>query len=454
VAAGRDRCDLCGARLSDAALPQREPTAPDSVSEPAREDNHENNHEDNGEGSAPSPERASNENAPARDPTGDAAPGVFCNQCGWKNPVDARFCSQCGTKLQDLSDAPSGASAPPANATSAPEGTRPVSADLPQGTAASPAEDTGGTEEDRKAVTAAADAEQQSMGQQLTLTVGLAMLVVVALFFVTLWSQSQNWGSDDPQPSPQTPTQSGARSPGGSGGAQAAPLSAQGGTFQDLSALAEQTSGSLPDGLARRVDSVRTAMNNASGAEKQRLRQELANLYVGAGQPGKAALQQLEVARASDATEAWRRAGDRLYAWMQAMQQQDQRQQAVPVAEETAEAYATVVSRTPNDLTAQTRMGEAYLLTNNPMRGIQAINDVLATDSTFVPARFQKGLALLQISRFEQAIAEFERVKAFAGEGTPYYQQADRAISIIRERTTSRSPGGSPSGSPSGSRGS
>src|SRR5690606_1222292 len=29
--------------------------------------------------------------------------GVFCNQCGWKNPPGSRFCSRCGSRLQDSS---------------------------------------------------------------------------------------------------------------------------------------------------------------------------------------------------------------------------------------------------------------------------------------------------------------------------------------------------------------
>ena len=355
-----------------------------------------------------------------------AAQHVFCNQCGWENPAGANFCSQCGAQLQEVS----GATA------SAPEGTRPVAAELPSAPdrpATPPAEAESEADADEE------DTMQQQMGQRLTLLVGGAVLAVIGLFFVTLWSQGQEWGSDEP---PASAEQNEAPRPSGSGGgAQAPPLSAGGGTMPtpDVATLAAQMQSDMPDPLAQRVDSVRTAMDAATGQEKRRLRQELANLYIGAGQTGQAAVQQLEIARTTDETDAWRTAADRLYAWMQTLQQQGQRQQAFPVAEETARAYATVVERSPDDLTAQTRMGEAYLLTSSPMRGIQTINDVLATDSTFVPAHFQKGLALLQISRFEQAIEAFEQVKQFAGDGSPYYRQADRAIQIIRERTTAPS---------------
>ena len=93
-------------------------------------------------------------------------------------------------------------------------------------------------------------------------------------------------------------------------------------------------------------------------------------------------------------------------------------------------------------------MGETYLLTNEPMQGIKAINAVLDDDSTFVPARFQKGLALLQINRLDQATRQFEMVQKYAEEGSPFARQAERAIDVIEKRRSRTSSGGSapPSG--------
>lgn len=112
------------------------------------------------------------------------------------------------------------------------------------------------------------------------------------------------------------------------------------------------------------------------------------------------------------------------------------------MARHVATAYEAVANEQPDDLDARTRMGEAYLLTNNPMRGIRAINDVLAADSTFVPARFQKGLALLQINRLDQALEQFRRVREYADEGQPFYKQAGRAIEVIEKQ---RAGGSGPS---------
>jgi tetratricopeptide (TPR) repeat protein len=390
------------------------------------------------------------DDAPADDPPVDDPPGsegptsVYCNECGWENPAAANFCSRCGTELQDVSAGPA-ESDPTASAP--PEGTRRVAADLPSGEGeAPPVEETSEIEADEDE-----EDEQQLMGQQLTLVVGTAVLVVVGLFFVTLWSQSQSWGGEDDngggQPAAQTaPGASG----GGNGGAASGP--ATGGSSmperQDLTSLAEETAGEIPASIAEKVDSLRTRLDEVSGVRARRTKAQLVNLYVGAGENGRAAVLQQEIARSADDLGEWERAANLLYRWMQDLSANQSRQQAFQVAGQAALAYEKVVEDRPDNLDARTRMGETYLLTNNPMKGIEAINGVLEDDSTYVPARFQKGLALLQINRLDQAITQFEAVKRHAEEGGGFYQQAARAIQIIRER--SGSGGGAPGGPPAG----
>ncbi len=67
MAAGAERCDLCGASVSDAL-------------------------EDTIEEAAPPPPEA---------PGPPGAGGAFCNACGWQSPPGARFCSRCGARLQE-----------------------------------------------------------------------------------------------------------------------------------------------------------------------------------------------------------------------------------------------------------------------------------------------------------------------------------------------------------------
>jgi len=50
-----------------------------------------------------------------------------------------------------------------------------------------------------------------------------------------------------------------------------------------------------------------------------------------------------------------------------------------------------------------------------------------------VQANFYRAVFLMRINRLDQAIAQFERVKAIAGPGTPVSEQADRLIEAIRQ---------------------
>ena len=470
VPEGKNRCDLCGARIdhdrTDApteteATPGSQPTPAD---DPAGDASLEAASSDSA--TEPSDETAPDQ-APAQDAPGDAeersgpageaseSSGVYCNQCGWKNPTNANFCSKCGSELQAVGSGPETSTEQP------PEGARRVQANLPSGASSSdpPAKD--GAEDDAEddVEDEGGDEEETLMGQRLTVVVGSAIGIVLVLFFVTLWSQSQSWGSGNGSGDSPAQAQAAQGGPtggasGGAGGGPAGSAPAMGGGAsgtqrQDLSALAEETSGEIPSSVADQVDSLRTRLEEVSGIRARRVKAQLVNLYIGAGETARAAVLQQEVASAANDTDEWRRSANLFYQWMQQLSSQQNRQQAFQVASQAALAYEKVVAEEPDNLEARTRMGETYLLTNNPMKGIEAINAVLEDDSTFVPARFQKGLALLQINRLDQAIQQFEQVKRYAEEGSGFYQQADRAIQIIKEQSGSGSGGGASDPSPS-----
>lgn len=211
----------------------------------------------------------------------------------------------------------------------------------------------------------------------------------------------------------------------------------------DLDALVDELGDSLEGERAESADSLRTLVEQATGEERRRLQGELVALYLDAEVLGRAALVQSRMAEDGD-VDAQRRAADLLYRWMRAVEADGDRAQVSEVAGHVAQAYAAVAEQRPEDLDARTRMGEAYLLTNSPMEGINEINAVLDDDSTFVPARFQKGLALLQINRLNEAARQFERVLEYASEDDPFYRQAERAIEVINEQGSS-SQGEAPS---------
>ncbi|MFB6247775.1 MAG: zinc-ribbon domain-containing protein [Salinibacter sp.] len=407
VPAGADQCDLCGTSVDEEASP------PDPSSDEASE---------SGADASPS--------SPDVDPSGSSdatAPDrVFCTQCGFENPGGANYCSRCGTELQDLSDA-------------APAGTTPVRADLPRG----PTESTGGPATDAPdpdETEVEDDGEREAVGSQIVWMVGLGVMVVLGFFFVTRWSQQYQWGSGETPPSAPAGEQPAAREDGASQSPTATGSGSQGRVASpdtDLRTLVEKLGSPVDGPVAEKIDSLRAVEKQASGDRRRQARAELVRMYIGAGAPGRAALVQRQLAEATGTVDAQRRAADLLYRWMRQVEQQADRARVADVAQHVAAAYRTVANQRPQDLDARTRMGEAYLLTNNPMKGIRAINDVLAEDSTFVPARFQKGLALLQINRLDQAIKQFRRVKEYADPKQPFHKQAERAIQIIRKRRAS-----------------
>lgn len=414
VSPDAEACDLCGTPIEASA---DDGGAGRGDSAPA----------DGSEQASVSPSASETSSDPSE--SASAPDHVYCNECGWENPADANYCGQCGNELQDLTGgAGSGA------------GTRAVTADLPSGTSDPTDVSVEETEE--------ADA-QSEMGQQILMVVGGALVVVLGLFFATQWSQQYEWGSDGAATdgSQTTQPQSGGADPSsatsGEGGRRA-PSSPQAAAAQgpaDLSALVSELSGPVEGPVADQIDSLKTAVDEAEGAQQRQLQAELVKLYIGAGAPGRAAEVQNALADRTENVQDRRRAANLLYKWMRQVERDGNRAKVADVAQHVAEAYAAVVEQRPKDLDSRTRMGEAYLLTNSPMEGIRAINQVLDDDSTFVPARFQKGLALLQINRLDQAVSEFERVMEYASQDDPFYQQAKRAIEVIREQANSSGEG-------------
>ena len=411
VSSDTARCNLCGASLSSDSEDPPEDTAEPASSEAS-----------GSEKASPSDEHdAASSSSP---------PAVYCNQCGWENPGGAQYCSRCGDELQDVT------------APSSSDGTRPVTADLPTSAAGAASE-----EGDAEPEGTNEESDQRAMGQQVTLVVGGALVLIIGLFFATRWSQQYDWNSSDGPSGPQASQQQEVPSQGGGAMGDAAPMAggrdggpasaSEAASPTDLGALVDESAASLEGAMASQVDSLRRQVENAEGGARRAVQAELVNLLIGAGAPGRAASVQIDVADATGDVEDRRRAADLLYKWMRKLQGEGNRQQALEVARHVADAYGAVADQRPEDLDARTRMGEAYLLTNSPMRGIRAINAVVDEDSTFVPARFQKGLALLQINRLDEALQEFEAVKRHSAQGQPFQKQAQRAIDVIQEQRSS-----------------
>lgn len=381
-------CDLCGTPVDATDLPQVD--APDAAS------------------------RSPAEAAPPADRPADAASPVYCNACGWKNPSGARYCSQCGDALQTVESPERGGAR-----------SKPVDAELPRAESAPATDDTA---DEAAAETDDASSTSVLLTRQIGLVVGVAILAVIGLFVVSSLSQQADWGgSEEDAASP------GAIDGSGPAGGGAAPLAASGGNPSSLMGLVRQNAtDSIPAPLREQIATLQEEIEQRSGVERRAKQQELVNLYVGAGQLAQAAVIQRRIAESAGTPEAWRRAGDLLYSWMEMLQ--GQQPASSQVAEYVVAAYQKVLDQQPDNLDVRTDMATAYLQTNQPMRGVDEINRVLEENPDHFQARFNKGIMLTMIGRAEEAIAQFERVKEIVGTDSPYYQQAEQAIQTIRSR--------------------
>ncbi|PEN13949.1 hypothetical protein CRI94_07805 [Longibacter salinarum] len=407
---GADRCDLCGSSIASESQPEDQD---DSTSDVGATETDSDSADITGE-AASSPEGQNGGRGPA-DGSPEDPDMVYCNACGSSNPADANFCSQCGAKLEAV-----------------PEGTRRVDPRLPQGEPEGASENDEGEED-----------EHQLMSQQLLLTIGVAVLVLIALFFVTLWSQNQQWGDDEP--ATQTSETSAAPANGTPATGTPAPMNAP-----DLNTLVDENGVDLSDPVEQQADSLEQQLSNVDGQVRRTIQEQLVNLYVGSDAFGRAARLQEEMAEETGNAEDWRRSGDLFYNWMEYVGQESNGQNPAiaPIGRRAISSYEKVLEQQPENHDVRTDMATVLLRSNNPMRGVEELNRVLEQDSTFVPARFNKGIALLWIGRYSEAIEQFEAVQDLTGEESPQYQQAERAIQLVKEEMSANG-GASPSEAPS-----
>lgn len=350
LAEGVDRCDLCGAPVGSG----------EPADVPVR-------------GDIPEPDAMS-----------ASEDGVYCNACGWRNPDGARYCSRCGAELQQVHEAAS-------------PGAKPVDArDVEEATRARPAEDSpdepGGT---------------QSMGLQVGLLVGLAVLVVVALFMITIISKQR------------VETEAEA--------AVQAPADVRSGAVID-----EYESIPIGDQFAPVVDSLRDVIAEREGDAAHTARRELVDLMIDIGRVDRAAIEQQRLARQTDEVDDWRRAGNLLFDWMESVNSE----RKTDVALLTIDAYRNVLEADPNDLDARADLGWAYQYDpQNPMEAIRNTNLVLEQDPDHLAANYNRGVFLLRINRARDAVAQFERVVELADSTSLYARQASAWIRTIEEST-------------------
>jgi ribosomal protein L40E len=311
----------------------------------------------------------------------DPAPlggSVFCNSCGWKNPAEANFCSKCGSPVQKLSGPETAPKRPASPAEVASSKPGPV-----HSAASAPPKESEGD-------------SSKAVGKQIGIIVISALLVVMALYMVTVMSKKDAATSQTTLPI----------NPGVS-----EPLASQ--WVGQQSALREK-------------------MNGLEGEELITVKRELVDLYFAAGRFDLAAEETEAIARINPSENEWAVAGNLYYDWME---RQDVTQRA-PWASRAIAAYQEVLAINPLNLDVRTDMAIAYMYEpQNSMMAIQETNAVLEQDSLHLQANFNRGIMLMQINRLEQAAEQFEKVMRLIGdpEDAIYLRAQELALNLRNE---------------------
>lgn len=294
------------------------------------------------------------------DATESEVSAVFCISCGSESPAHAKFCWKCGAAL--VKPQPTGTSRPMVKAVK-PESSPKVEAER---------SDAGGR-------------------QAILLVAGAAVLIVV-LFVATLLGGRQNT-----LVSPEEMAAS----------ASAATAPTNPSISREVSAriaFLEREVAEAPD------DETRIAMHQALVQELIR-----AELFGSAGEA------QEELAQELDTAEAWADAGAFYFAQML---RTDPTSQSF-FAERAIRAYERSLELEPGNLDVMTDLASSYLRSpNNPMHGVELVQEVLEIDPNHARARFNYALMLIQIGRDEQAADELRRVIGITESGDIIHDRA------------------------------
>jgi tetratricopeptide (TPR) repeat protein len=411
------RCELCGTPAPGTTPEQLDPVAEQRPGVPAAAS------VTPAEPATPPPGREDAPLAAPAAPKAERSGAVFCNQCGWKNPEDARFCSQCGAPLQA---AKSGDAAPPPAASSSPASE--TQSPQPASDAASSAGDASGATWRRLAEvghgeagphlapTAVAGAavspaavdqySDAALGKRVGIVVGAGILLVIALFMITaLAKRGGNAGSAAPAsaPAPASTSMPSAASP-------AQPLTPQ---FQS------------------RADDLNGQIEDAQGDERVALQRQLSDVYVSAGRYDLATGVTEAIAAATGTEADWQLAGNMAYDWMELVPGSPDQ---TVFAKRAIASYKKVLELNDDNLDVRTDMAVAYMYDpDNPMLAIQETAEVLKRDSLHIQANFNRAVMLMQINRMDGALAQFQKVQRLVGDPNDLvYQRAEEAIQNLR----------------------
>ena len=266
---------------------------------------------------------------------------------------------------------------------------------------------------DELPVDAARAPEPEGIGKRLGLLLGSALLLVAALFALSL-ILGDGPSEAEMRPNPTQPPPDAQRPD------EPLPAGSVTSVFGELSAEATGLISQLEDEI-----------DAATGAERTAAQRRMVDLLIGFGRPDLAAQAQSDLARETDDPIAYERAGDLYSEWLDLLDTGSR----APIAQRSVAMYDAARERGQNSLDLRARQSWAlqYDSSSDPMRAIQETLSILEEDSLHIGANFNRGWMNMQIGRPSEAKRYFARIVRVAGADSPQGRNSAQIIARIDE---------------------
>ncbi|MDR0262762.1 MAG: tetratricopeptide repeat protein [Sphingobacterium sp.] len=176
----------------------------------------------------------------------------------------------------------------------------------------------------------------------------------------------------------------------------------------NLENISSMTKQGLDASLVKEISDIEGQVAKASGEDKIKLLQQLADKWDDVAKPAPQAFVYEEMAKVSPKFEYWLKAGN---AYRAAYTNLQDSTLAQALNQNAIHAYEAALKANTGSLDAKTGLGAAMVSgTNNPMAGIALLREVVAADPKNLEANKTLGLFSLQSRQFDKAIERFKTV--------------------------------------------
>jgi len=175
--------------------------------------------------------------------------------------------------------------------------------------------------------------------------------------------------------------------------------------------------------LTAKISDLEGQLKNASGADEQKLQQQLASQWDDVNQPAPAAFYYQALARKENKLEDWLNAGNRFNDAYKLTQ--DTLTQPAFVTN-AVEAFQSALKLKPESLEGKTGLGVAYVNGGaSPMQGIALLLEVVKKDPNNWNANLNLGMFAMKSGQYEKAVGRFKTLIAQKQELEPTFYLAE-----------------------------